>query len=525
MEEFFALGLFAFVMVMLIMGFPVAFSLAGASILWAFLAFVFDFMTFDVFGAIPGRLFGGVMNNSLLMAVPLFVFMGTVLERSKIAEELLESMAKVFSRVPGGLGISVTLVGMLLAASTGVVGATVVTMGLMSLPTMLKRGYNPSLATGSICAAGTLGQIIPPSIVLILLGDQISNSYVEAQRLIGNWSPEPVSVGDLFAGALLPGLVLVGLYISYQLVYGLLRPQDCPAVEPDGDVSWVNLLETLVAPLVLIVAVLGSILGGLATPTESAAVGAAGALWLALYRLSDSSTMKKMGVAGIGSVVAIIMLTSFADLRFGLDTRTTGDYFAIGLAIVLMAIVAYTLWHTLVFCHRTKVLNAVMEESTFTSAKIFAILIGATFFSLVFRELGGDEMVGEFLTSLEGGITAQLILVMVVIFILGMFLDFIEIILIVVPIVAPILLQSDISPVWLAVMIAVNLQTSFLTPPFGFTLFYLRGVAPQSVRTIDMYKGVVPFIGLQIVMLGILMLYPELANWLPEVIFGTTFGE
>ena len=525
MEEFFALGLFVFVIGMLIMGFPVAFSLAGASILWAFVAFVFDFMTFDVFGAIPSRLFAGVMYNQLLMAVPLFVFMGTVLERSKIAEELLESMGRVFSRVPGGLGISVTLVGMLLAASTGVVGATVVTMGLMSLPTMLKRGYSPSLATGSICAAGTLGQIIPPSIVLILLGDQISNAYVEAQRQIGNWAPEPVSVVDLFAGALLPGLVLVGLYITYQLIYGWLRPEHCPSVEPDGDVNWVTLMETLVAPLVLIIAVLGSILGGLATPTESAAVGAAGALWLALYRLSDSAKQKKIALLGIGAVLAIIALTSFADLRFGLENRTLIDNAAIGLAMVLMAIVAYTLWFTLKFCYRTKVLNVVMEESTFTSTKVFAILIAATFFSLVFRELGGDEIVSEFLTGLEGGITTQLILVMLVIFILGMFLDFIEIILIVVPIVAPILLQSDISPVWLAVMIAVNLQTSFLTPPFGFTLFYLRGVAPKSVRTIDMYKGVIPYIGLQIIMLGILMIYPELANWLPEFFFGTKFGE
>jgi tripartite ATP-independent transporter DctM subunit len=401
------------------------------------------------------------MNNETLMAVPLFIFMGLVLERARIADDLLETLGLLFGRVRGGLAVSVIIVGALLAASTGIVGATVVTMGLLSLPVMLKHGYDPKVATGTICASGTLGQIIPPSIILVLLGDVLSSGYQQAQLRMGNYSPDTVSVGDLFVGSLLPGLVLVGLYIVYVLIKAWLHPESMPALERDSTIVEsgrdfvMRLLGALVVPLVLIMAVLGSILAGVATPTEAAAVGAVGALILGLLRRA-----------------------------LGLER-----------------------------------LKDVMRGTVRLTSMVFMILIGASVFSLVFRGLDGDTVVHELLTDLPGGRNGALVLVMLAMFLLGFIIDFIEITYIVVPIVAPVLMAMGVDPVWLGVMIAVNLQTSFLTPPFGFALFYLRGVSPPSVRTADIYRGVVPFVLIQVLMLFVLTLWPGLATWLPKVVY------
>ena len=451
--------LFVVVCLLLMTGFPVAFTLAGTALGFAFigqLAGSFDGAFLD---ALPNRLYG-IMTNLTLIAVPLFVFMGVMLERSRVAENLLDTMSALFGRLRGGLGFSVTLVGMLLAASTGIVGATVVTMGLLSLPTMLRRGYDPRIAAGTICAAGTLGQIIPPSIVLVLLGDVLSSAYQQAQLDMGIFSPDTLSVGDLFSGALLPGLVLVSVYLAYLAITALLRPDAMPAISdaghtPPGGKLLQRVLRVLLPPMLLIVAVLGSILGGIATPTEAASVGAMGAILLAI-----------------------------AQGQFNLA-----------------------------------MLRDVMRSTTRVTCMVFLILIGASMFSLVFRGFGGDEIVAELLGNLPGGEVGAMLAVMLLMFLLGFVLDFIEITFVVVPIVGPVLLTMGIDPVWLGVMIALNLQTSFLTPPFGFALFYLRGVAPAEVTTAQIYRGVMPFIGLQLGMLIILALWPQLATWLPGIIY------
>ncbi len=451
-----ALYLFGSVFIVLLAGYPVAFSLAGTALVFAFIGEWSG--TFDAafLQALPNRLYG-IMTNETLVAVPLFVFMGVMLERSRIAENLLETIAGMFGRIRGGLGFSVTLVGMLLAASTGIVGATVVTMGLLSLPTMLKRGYDPRLATGTICASGTLGQIIPPSIVLVLLGDVLSSAYQQAQLSQGIFSPKTVSVGDLFAGALLPGLLLVGLYLGYLVLVSLLRPaaMPIPRDEAQDRRSGLDALHALLAPLLLILAVLGSILGGLATPTEAASVGAVGAMLLAAVRRQL----------------------------------------------------------------RGSVLREVVRSTLKVSSMVFLILIGASVFSLVFRGFGGDILIEDLLTQLPGGVFGALLAVMLAMFLLGFVLDFIEITFVVVPIVGPILLAMGLDPVWLGIMIAINLQTSFLTPPFGFALFYLRGVAPAEVTTADIYRGVMPFIVIQLIALGLLALWPSLATWLPQQLY------
>ena len=452
-------GLFLTVCLLLLAGYPVAFTLAGTALGFAVIGERTD--TFDpaFLEMLPNRLYG-IMSNETLIAVPLFVFMGVMLERSKVAEALLDTMAALFGRLRGGLGISVTVVGMLLAASTGIVGATVVTMGLLSLPTMLKRGYDPRLATGTICASGTLGQIIPPSIILVLLGDVLGSAYQQAQLDMGIFSPDTVSVGDLFAGALIPGLLLVALYIAYLLIVAWFKPHvapPVPAVELGVDEKlWLRTLKVLVPPLTLIVAVLGSILGGLATPTEAASVGAVGALLLAV----------------------------------------TGGRFNLAL------------------------LREVMRDTTRITSMVFVIFIGASLFSLVFRGFGGDEQVADLLSDLPGGTVGAVLAVMVAMFLLGFVLDFIEITFVVVPIVGPILLAMGLDPVWLGVMIALNLQTSFLTPPFGFALFYLRGVAPPEVTTGQIYRGVIPFIVIQLLAMGAVAWWPKLATWLPDAIYG-----
>ncbi|MDB2414601.1 TRAP transporter large permease subunit [Rickettsiales bacterium] len=438
----------------LLSGFPVAFVLSGISLIFAAIGSFLGVFDLSYVSALPNRIFG-IMSNDLLVAVPLFVFMGVMLERAKIAEELLEAMAISLGKMRSGLGVSVMIVGAILAASTGIVGATVVTMGLISLPTMLKAGYSPRIATGSICAAGTLGQIIPPSIVLILLGDQISNAYQKAQMEMGNLSPNPVSIADLFVGAIIPGICLVLMYILWLFIYSKICPEGVPPAKGRKEMSFVQLLKRLLPPLTLIVVVLGSILGGFATATESASVGAVGAMILAF-------THKQLNRENITYVV---------------------------------------------------------RETAKMSSMVFTILIGATIFTLVFRGYSGDDIIHEFLTNIPGGFITVMIITMAVMFFLGFFLDFIEIIFVVVPIVAPILLKMGADPIWLAVMIAINLQTSFLTPPFGFALFYLRGVAPKSVLSSDIYKGVIPFVAIQIIMLIMLALLPSLATKLPSIVY------
>jgi len=459
MSEWMPLLLFLCVALVLMLGYPVAFTLGGVSLLFALLGDWLGLFDGAFLEALPNRLYG-IMTNGTLIAVPLFVFMGVMLERSRVAESLLDTMSELFGPLRGGLGISVVIVGMLLAASTGIVGATVVTMGLLSLPTMLKRNYDAGVATGTICAAGTLGQIIPPSIILVLLGDVLSSAYQQAQLEMGVWNPKTVSVGDLFIGAIIPGLMLVGLYVIYQLILAWLRPEKVPAMPAEqrgqGDLWW-RVLTVLLPPLLLILAVLGSILGGLATPTEAAAVGAVGGMLLAAQRGQFT----------------------LANLR------------------------------------------QVMRQTTLVTSMVFLIFIGAALFSLVFRGFGGDELVETLLTSLPGGVFSAVAIVMLLMFLLGFILDFIEITFVVVPIVGPILLQMGLDPVWLGIMIALNLQTSFLTPPFGFALFYLRGVAPAGVRTADIYRGVAPFIVIQLLMLGMLAYWPQLATWLPEVVFAS----
>ncbi len=461
--ELLSLVFFVAICAFLMLGYPVALTLLGVSLGFAGLGNLLGVFDGAYLALIPNRLYG-IFTNQNLFAVPLFVFMGAMLEKSRIAEDLLRNMAIVFRGIPGGLGVSVVVVGMLLAASTGIVGATVVTMGILSLPSMLRNGYHPSLACGTLCATGTLGQIIPPSICLVLLGEVISNSYQQAQLAQGNFAPDFVSIGDLFAGALLPGLVLVFAYGFYVFVMALLDKSDTGI--RSGEVAadsteeqhsiWISLVKGLFPPVILIVAVLGSILAGLATPTEAASVGALGAIALALLRRMLS----------------------------------------------------------------VKVLHEVSIETTRITAMVYLILVGATVFSAVFRGYGGDVLIEDVLTSLPGGVVGATLVVMLLIFLLGFILDFVEITFMVVPLVGPILLAMGVDPVWLGVMIAVNLQTSFLTPPFGFSLFYLRSVAPASIATADIYRGVIPFILMQLLLMLVLALQPALATWLPDVLSG-----
>jgi tripartite ATP-independent transporter DctM subunit len=526
--------LFLSIVLLLLAGYPVAFTLAGVSLLFSFLAAAIGHFDLSYLSAFPQRIFA-VMRNETLVAVPLFVFMGVMLERSQVAEDLLETMGGLFGKLRGGLGYSVCLVGALLAASTGIVGATVVTMGLLSLPTMLRRGYDPRLACGTICAAGTLGQIIPPSIVLVLLGDQLSSAYQKAQYATGNFAPDTVSVNDLFAGALIPGLTLVLMYLLYLIAVVIARPSAAPAIPPQdpgassGDRPLWRLLRTLLAPLALIVAVLGSILGGLASPTEAAGVGAVGALMLAGQRLAPRGGWPV--VLGVFCFLALLVLTAYFDLRMQRDVVSRREWQMILLALLLSAGLVWGIAAALVATYRKRdaaggrVLAEVVRQTLLISTMVFSILLGASMFSLVFRGLGGDLIIENFLGSLPGGTVTVLLVVMLTMFLLGFILDFLEIVFIVVPVVAPILLAMELapgvpmSPVWLGVMMAMNLQTSFLTPPFGFSLFYLRGVAPASVNTSDIYRGAFPFVLIQLAMLAVLWYLPALATWLPAMLY------
>ncbi len=442
--------LFLAVFIALLCGYPVALTLAGISLLAALAGIPGGHFDASLLTALPNRIFG-IMNNTTLIAVPLFVFMGVMLQQSRVAETLLQDLGVLFRRLPGGGLLAVVAVGALLAASTGIIGATVVTMGLLALPALMRQGYSPPVSAGSICAVGTLGQIIPPSIALVLLGDVLSGAYQQAQLQQGIFSPRTVSVGELFMGALLPGLLLVLLYAAYILLYFSFRPQAGGGAAEGRDLHPGRLLLRLAPPLLLIITVLGSILAGIATPTEAAGVGALGAALLA----AGNGRLQRRVVQEVG--------------------RTTLEI----------------------------------------SCMVFLIMIAATVFSLVFRGFGGDELVQQWFASLPGGLTGAMVAVMVVMFLLGFVLDFIEITFVVTPIVAPVLLMMGADPVWLGVMIAVNLQTSFLTPPFGFALFYLRGVAPPELGTAALYRGVLPFVGIQLLLLLLLAQWPLLATWLP----------
>ncbi len=510
---------------MLMAGYPVAFSLAGTALVFAVFGLASGVFDLSYLRPFPQRIFGAATNTTLI-AVPMFIFMGVILEKSKIAEELLEAMAKIFGSLRGGLGLSVTVVGALLAASTGIVGATVVTMGLLSLPTMLRRGYDPAFASGSIAAAGTLGQIIPPSIVLILLGDVISNAYQKAQLEQGVFAPETVSVGDLFAGALIPGLMLVGLYLLWQIIVAITQPNKAPAIPAEEMGSrkevWMGALKVLPPPLLLIVAVLGSILAGAATPTEAASVGAIGAMLIAGARLAPKGSFASGRPAvfvSAGAIAGLVLLTSFLDLRLGRQDVPQIESIGIMLAFFLFALTPWGIIASLIQMRREKCLSPILDQTARVTTMVFTILIGAALFSLVFRGLGGDDTVRAALEATPGGVVGALITVMLVMFILGFFLDFIEITLVVVPLVGPPLLAMGLDPIWLGVMMAVNLQTSFLTPPFGFALFYLRGVAPPEIATGQIYRGAIPFIFIQILALGLLAAFPQLATWLPGVLY------
>ena len=449
--------LFFSVILLLMAGFPVAFTLGGVALIFAGIGLMTGNFDAGYLNALPSRIYG-TMTNETLMAVPLFIFMGITLEKAKIAEDLLETMSALFGDFRGGLAISVILVGMLLAASTGIVGATVVTMGLLSLPSMIKRDYSQSLSTGVIAASGTLGQIIPPSIVLVLLGDVLSSAYTDAQTSQGAWSIETISVGDLFVGAIVPGLILVSSYLLYVLIVSFLKPESMPSQAESSATKRINLgvlITVLFPPLFLILSVLGSIIFGLATITEAAGVGAAGAILLAYS-------------------------------KDALDRKS---------------------------------LKSISEDTAKLTTMVFMILIGASVFSLVFRGYEGDELVQSYLTAVPGGTFGIVLVVMIAMFILGFVLDFIEITFVVVPIVAPIILALGVDPIWLGIMIAINLQTSFLTPPFGFALFYLRGVAPDSISTNSIYIGALPFVLIQLIVLILLAYFPAIVTWLPSSLY------
>ncbi|MGB5985706.1 MAG: TRAP transporter large permease subunit [Desulfobacterales bacterium] len=439
--EYLPAWMFLALTILLMAGFPVTFTLLGTALTFGLIGFGWGF-----FNLLPLRIWG-VMTNVTLIAVPLFVFMGVMLERSGLAEKLLDTMGLLFGRLRGGLAVSVVVVGALLGASTGIVGATVVTMGLLAVPTMLRRGYQRELATGTVAASGTLGQIIPPSIVLVLIGD-----------IVG------VSVGDLFMGAVLPGFLLVGLFILYIVISSLIWPQHAPAISKaelaaiSGRQMFVRVMKALFPPLFLMVAVLGSIFAGIASPTEAAAVGAVGATVLTI-----------------------------ANRKFTVT-----------------------------------ILQEVMRTTVKLTCMVFIILCGAAAFGLVFRGLGGDGLVREFLGSLAEQYSHGMVLaiVMGLIFVIGFFLDFIEITFIHVPVLAPIMIEFGYDPVWFCILIAVNLQTSFMTPPFGFSLFYLKAVTPPEIKTGHIYRGIIPFVLVQLIGLAIVVFYPQLATWLPKLVFG-----
>ena len=550
MEHFFLALLVLIMIVALASGFPVAFALPGSAIisigLAAFFGYLFD-GDISAYFATDGPiewLTAGITNfrsnywdveTDTLIAIPLFIFMGIMLQKSKIAEDLLVTMGQLFGPVPGGLGISVIFVGALLAATTGIVGATVIAMGLISLPTMLNNKYDKSLASGIVCSSGTLGQIIPPSIVLIIIADQlasasdVANTIRQAEyRLLtgefnmpGEFRVGSTSAGDMFLGALLPGLVLVGLYMLYIFVYARLNPKAAPPVPFKGQFNfkfWTKVVMVIIPPLALIFAVLGSILMGIATVNQAGSIGAIGATIMAGYRLHQGKRDAFYPlIITIISLIPIFILSNNYNLNIkAIETRNLAAILITGFFTIIFLIgIVWSFWRAYKV---DNVLKEVVTETCVTTSMVFIILLGAAMLTSGFRAFGGEELVRDFLQDLPGGFWTQFIVVMAVIFLLGFFLDFIEIAVVVVPIIAPILLAetgANVSAIWLGVMIGVNLQTSFLTPPFGFALFYLKGVAPKSVTTLNIWKGVVPFIALQLIGLGIVGFYPTLVNYLP----------
>ncbi len=451
-QEIFAFLLFFLLAIFLITGYPVALTLAGTAIFVGMIGYLLDLFPLVLISVLPNRIFG-IITNETLIAVPLFIFMGVMLEKSGIANDLLENMSKIWGKKRGGLVYSILIVGVLMAASTGIVGATVVTMGILSLPLMIKWKYNRKISTGVICASGTLGQIIPPSIVLVLLADIFQGANEQASAISGNLAPDPVSSIDLFAGAIFPGLLLVGMYFSWIFLCSKINPEIFPKVTfQETNFNIFKILKIIFPPIVLIIIVLGSILFGIATPTESASLGALGSILISLRKKNTN-----------------------------IET----------------------------------LLNA-SKETVKISSMVFFILIGASLFSLVFRGFGGDLLVENFISSIPGGEVISFTIVMIVIFLLGFFLDFFQIVFVIVPIVGPSLIAMGYDPIWLALMFAINLQTSFLTPPFGFALFYLRGVSPKEVKTSEIYQGVIPFIIMQVILLLILFKFPSIITWLPK---------
>ncbi|MEM9766025.1 MAG: TRAP transporter large permease subunit [Pseudomonadota bacterium] len=508
--------MFAALIAAILSGFPAAFSIAGVAVIFAYLGWVMGAMDIGLLGALGQRVFG-LLSNDVLIAIPLFVAMGAILERSRIAEHMLETMGRLFGGMRGGLGVSVVLVGALLAASTGIVGATVVAMGMIALPAMLRAGYDPRVSAGVVCTAGTLGQIIPPSTLLIILSDVMSNAWQQAQYEQGKFAVEALSVGQVFASAVLPGLMLVTLYLAYIAIRGRLRPADMPPIgeytlRPDV----AAILHAILPPIVLILAVLGAILGGVATPTEAASVGAVGALMMAGIRLGRR---RSVIVAGAAALVALGVLAGLFPVRLQRGDLGAGEIALGWLYIGLAAVGAVGVVLALISAFRARLLAEAVEATATMTAMIFATIIAAGFFSLVFVGLGGEERVASILAAMPGGPSGALLFSMAFVFVLGFFLDFVEIAVIVLPLIVPELILMGHDPVWLGVLIAINLQTSFLTPPFGFSLFYLRGAAPPEVTTAHIYAGVAPFIALQGLGAAFVWLAPALATWLPSVLF------
>ncbi len=500
----------------ILLGYPASFTIAGVATLFALLGWMQEVFDLALLGALGQRVFG-LMSNDVLIAIPLFVFMGTVLEKSRIAEELLETMGRLFGTRKAGLGISVVLVGALLAASTGIVGATVVAMGLIALPAMLRNNYDPKLSCGIVCTSGTLGQIIPPSTLLIILADVMSNAFQQAQFSQGKFSVETISVGQIFAAAFVPGLFLVGIYIVYLIIYAKVFPDSAPPiVNKESKVSIAEVFSAIAPPVILIVAVLGSILGGVATPSEAASLGAVGALLLAGYRLGAS---KRLIVLGAAFLFILAVVAGTIPVRLQRSDTGINDLMLGLIYAIMMLISLYSLFIALRQTVLKNKLKQILTSTMTITAMIFATILTASIFSLVFIGLGGDVRVEKLIEAMPGGATGALIFSMVIIFILGFFMDFVEITVIVLPLVVPALILMGHDPIWLAVLIAINLQTSFLTPPFGFSLFYLRGAAPAEITTGQIYQGVMPFILLHIIAISLLWLLPDLITWLPGRIY------
>lgn len=523
-QEWWLITLVVSLLIGIMSGVQVMFAIAGVPLLVAVVASFTGHFDLSYLTAYPLRIFG-IMDNTLLIAVPLFILMGILLERSKVAERMLLVMAEFFGGSRSGLAYSVLLVSALIAASTGIIGATIVMLGMISLPAMLRAGLPVRLSSGLICASGTLGQIIPPSIVLILLGDQISNAYLEAQRNVGNFAPDPVSVGDLFAGALIPGLLLVALYALYIFIHSRLfkeepiSPKNTSETKGES-VDTLSMLNVFLPPMLLIIAVLGSILLGVATPTEAAAVGVAGTLLIASSAKKESSKLVRVTIKiGALSAFALVILKSTGlssiDFSTGHLLLNSGSLLAIAFSFLLLLSLLVSIYQLF----KAKIIIEALQQTVSVSAMVFGIILAASMLSLVFRGFGGDEVVEQLLSNIPGDKWGALFAVMLVIFLLGFILEFIEIVFIVIPVVGPILLATDFHPVWLAVLIALNLQTSFLTPPFGFALFYFRSVAPKHITTIDIYRSIIPFVIIQLIAMLLLVLFPQLATWLPSIIF------